>query len=142
MHDHQRNQTRNKHVALAVIGVLIGMLGNSPLRGEPVAARQESLSDEVWQDMRGKSWKPNLGCASRDRLVLLTVPFRDFAGRPATGELVVAKSVAAVLARIFTEIYDSAAFRIERMDRIDKYGGSDSRIHGGKQYERIQLPPG
>jgi hypothetical protein len=57
---------------------------------------------------------------------LLTVPFRDFAGRPATGELVVAKSVAAVLARIFTEIYDSAAFRIERMDRVDKYGGSDT----------------
>ena len=81
---------------------------------------------QVWQDMRGKSWKPNQGCASRDRLVLLTVPFRDFAGRPATGELVVAKSVAAVLARIFTEIYDSAAFRIERMDRVDKYGGSDT----------------
>jgi hypothetical protein len=57
---------------------------------------------------------------------LLTVPFRDFAGRPTTGELVVAKSVAAVLARIFTEIYDSAAFRIERMERVDKYGGRDT----------------
>jgi poly-gamma-glutamate synthesis protein (capsule biosynthesis protein) len=76
--------------------------------------------------MRGKSWKPNQGCPSRDRLVLLTVPFRDFAGRSATGQLVVAKSAAGVLARIFTQIHDSAALRIERMDRIDKYGGSDS----------------
>jgi poly-gamma-glutamate synthesis protein (capsule biosynthesis protein) len=126
MHNHRRNQSRNKHVGLAVIGVLIGMIGNSPVRGEPFVAKQEPLSDAVWQDMRGKSWKPNQGCASRDRLVLLTVPFRDFAGRPAAGELVVAKSVAAVLARIFTEIYDSAAFRIARMDRVDKYGGSDT----------------
>ena len=126
MHNHQQNQGRNKHVGLAVIGLLIGMLGNSPLRAEPFVAKQEPLSDQVWQDMRGKSWKPNQGCPSRDRLVLLTVPFRDFAGRPTTGELVVAKSVAAVLARIFTEIYDSAAFRIERMERVDKYGGSDA----------------
>jgi len=126
MHNHQQNQSHNKHVGLAVIGVLIGMLGNSPLRGEPFVAKQEPLSDQVWQDMRGKSWKPNQGCPSRDRLVLLTVPFRDFAGRPTTGELVVAKSVAAVLARIFTEIYDSAAFRIERMERVDKYGGRDT----------------
>jgi hypothetical protein len=126
MHNHQRNESRNKHVGLAVIGLLIGMLGNSPLRGEPFVAKQEPLSDQVWQDMRGKSWKPNQGCASRDRLVLLTVPFRDFAGRPTMGELVVAKSVAAVLARIFTEIYDSAAFRIARMERVDKYGGSDT----------------
>jgi len=126
MHDQQQNQSRNKHAGLAVIGLLIGMLGNSPLRGEPFVAKQEPLSDQVWQDMRGKSWKPNLGCPPRDRLVLLTVPFRDFAGRPTTGELVVAKSVSAVLARIFTAIYDSAAFRIERMDRVDKYGGSDA----------------
>jgi hypothetical protein len=45
MHDRQQNQSRNKHVGLAVIGVLLGMLGNSPLRGEPVVARQEPLSD-------------------------------------------------------------------------------------------------
>src|SRR4029077_12727660 len=107
-------------------GLLIGMLGNSPLRGEPFVAKQEPLSDQVWQDIRGKSCKQSQGGASRVRLVLLTVPFRDFAGRPATGELVVAKSVAAVLARIFTEIYDSAAFRIERMERVDKYGGNDT----------------
>src|SRR4051794_11998576 len=122
MHNHQQNRSRNKHVGLAVIGVVIGMLGNSPLRGEPFVAKQEPLFDQVWQDMRGKSWKPNLGCPSRDRLVLLTVPFRDFAGRPTTGELVVAKSVAAVLARIFTEIYDSAAFRIDRMGAVTNMG--------------------
>jgi poly-gamma-glutamate synthesis protein (capsule biosynthesis protein) len=126
MHIQQQNRSRIRHVGLAVIGLLIGMLGDSPLRAEPVVAKQEPLSDEVWQDMRGKSWKPNQGCPSRDRLVLLTVPFRDFAGQPKTGELVVAKSVAVVLARIFTEIYDSAAFRIERMDRVDNYGGSDA----------------
>jgi hypothetical protein len=127
MHNQQQNQNRNKRLALAVIGLLTGMLGSSPVRGEPFVARQEPLSDQVWQDMRGKSWKPNQGCPSRDRLVLLTVPFRDFAGQPTTGELVVAKSAAAVLARIFTDIYDSRALRIERMDRVDKYGGSDAK---------------
>jgi D-alanyl-D-alanine carboxypeptidase len=30
-----------------------------------------------------------------------------------------------MVARIFTRIHEIAAFRIERMERIDKYGGSD-----------------
>jgi poly-gamma-glutamate synthesis protein (capsule biosynthesis protein) len=55
----------------------------------------------------------------------LTVPYRDFADQTAIGELVVAKSVAPALTRIFSDLYRTAAFRIERMERIDKYGGSD-----------------
>jgi hypothetical protein len=57
--------------------------------------------------------------------VLLTVPFRDFANQTTMGQLVVATSVAPVLSRIFSEIYERAAFRIERMERVDKYGGDD-----------------
>jgi len=90
-----------------------------------MAVKQEPIPDDIWMDMRGKSWHPNRGCPSRDRLVLLTVPFRDFAGQTRLGQLIVAKSEGLALARILSDIYSSAAFRIEHMERVDKYGGDD-----------------
>src|SRR5262249_46501733 len=75
---------------------------------------------------QGKSWHPSLGCPSRERLALLTVTFRDFGGSPALGQLVVAKEVASELSSIFSEIFESGAFRIERMERVDKYNGNDN----------------
>jgi len=121
----RRHPTLTKRIRFAVAGLLCSMLGAVAGQAEPIAVKQEPISDEVWRDMRGKSWHPNRGCPSRDRLVLLTVPFRNFAGQTASGQLIVAKSVAPVVSRIFNEIYDSAAFRIERMERIDKYNGDD-----------------
>src|SRR5262245_6819017 len=118
---------RLKALGFATGGILFSGLAATSLQAEPLVARQQPLSDEVWQDMRGKSWKPNMGCPSRNRLVLVTVPYRNFAGEPAMGELVVAKSVGPLIARIFTEIFESGTYRIDRMERVDKHGnGSDA----------------
>jgi hypothetical protein len=116
---------RTKRARLAVAGLLCSTLSANTVQAEPLAAKQEPIPDEIWRDMQGKSWHPNLGCPSRQHLVLLTVPFRTFADQTTWGQLVVAKSVAPVLSRIFSEIYKSAAFRIERMERVDKYDGDD-----------------
>jgi len=121
----RRGQSRTKRARLAVAGLLCSMLGAITAQAEPVAVKQEPIPDEIWADMRGKSWHPNRGCPTRDRLVLLTVPFRNFAGQTTLGQLVAAKSVAPAVSRIFSEIYRGAAFRIERMERVDKYGGDD-----------------
>jgi hypothetical protein len=112
---------------LVVGGLLSSVFLGIPVQAEPLVAKQEPIPDEVWEDMRGKSWKPNMGCPSRNLLVLLTVPYRNFAGQPAMGELVVAKSVGPLVVRIFTEIFESETFRIERIERVDKHGnGSDA----------------
>src|SRR5262245_13708515 len=121
----RRDSSLTKRIRFAVAGLLCSMLCAAAGRAEPIAVTQEPISDEVWRDMRGKSWHPNRGCPSRDRLVLLTVPFRNFAGQTTLGQLVVAKSVAPAVSRIFSEIYNSASFRIERMERIDKFNGDD-----------------
>src|SRR5262249_58290341 len=127
---------------LRVAVLLCSTLGAVTVRTEPMAGKQEPIPDDVWMEMRGKSWHPNRGCPSRDRLVLLTVPFRDFAGQTKLGQLIVAKSEGPVLAHIFSQIYDSAAFRIERMERVDKYGGDDEASMGGKNTSAVKWRSG
>src|SRR5215813_8240457 len=114
-----------KRASLAAAGLAYGVLGTITAHAEPFVPKQQPIAEDIWRDMVGKSWHPGRGCPSRANLVLLTVPFRNFAGQTAMGDLVVAKSVAPAVSRIFFEIYRTAAFRIERMERIDKYGGSD-----------------
>src|SRR3712207_5682175 len=58
------------------------------------------LPDAVWNDMQGRSWKPDMNCPARDRLRLLKVPFIDFSGRTQVGELVVGARVADQVAAI------------------------------------------
>src|SRR5262249_57179 len=120
----RRDPRRSKRLKLASAGLLCAVLGALSAQAEPAVVTQAPIPDEVWKDMVGKSWHPNRGCPSRANLVLLTVPYRNFNDQAVTGELVVAKSVAPAIARIFSALYASP-FRIERMERIDKYGGSD-----------------
>ena len=122
----QRNPIRLKLPRAVAVSVLAGMLGYNPLHAEPFSAKQEPIPDEIWRDMQGKSWHPNRGCPSREQLALLTITFWDFEGRPASGALIVAKNVASELSRIFSEIFESAAFRIEQMARVDKFNGDDN----------------
>jgi poly-gamma-glutamate synthesis protein (capsule biosynthesis protein) len=75
--------------------------------------------------MQGSSWHANLNCPPRRRLVLLTVPYLDFNGQTQLGNLVVAQRVADELAAIFVDIFRSGAFRIQRMQLIDAFGGND-----------------
>ena len=76
---------------VAVIGVLLGMLGNSPLRQCVLSPGRNPCPIKYGRICVGSPGSQTRDVTSRDRLVLLTVPFRDFAGRPTAGELVVAK---------------------------------------------------
>ena len=84
---------RRYSIQIKVVQLLSSVFLCTSVQAEPFVSKQEPIPDEVWEDMRGKSWKPNMGCPSRNHLLLLTVPYRNFAGQPAMGELVVAKSV-------------------------------------------------
>ena len=114
-------------VAWAVLG---GSMAAARAAGtEAETASSEPIPDAVWQEMQGKSWHDGLPgglqCPARDTLVLLTVPYHDFAGEARRGRLIVAKSVADKVGKVFDEIFASNAFRIERIELVDKYGGSD-----------------
>lgn len=85
------------------------------------------IPDDVWAYMQGRSWRPGLPCAPRAALVLMHVPYRDFDGVTRTGELVVARRVAAQVAAIFDEIYASGKFRIYQMRLIDDFDGDDDK---------------
>lgn len=50
--------------------------------------------------------------------------YRDFRGRERTGQIVVNKSVASAVARIFRSLYRDGV-PIRRMEPIQKYKGSD-----------------
>lgn len=60
-------------------------------------------------------------------LVLLTLPYLDFAGEPKLGRMIVAREVAPAVTAIFEEIFEGKSLRIERMELIDNYGGDDGR---------------
>ncbi|ANY85536.1 hypothetical protein BB934_45800 (plasmid) [Microvirga ossetica] len=94
---------------------------------QEMTARQEPIPDAVWQKMQGSSWRPNLKCPARKDLVLLTLPYLNFEGQPNLGQMIVAKSVADTVMSVFTELFESKAFRIQRMELIDKYGGDDGK---------------
>ncbi len=71
------------------------------------------------------SW--HAGCpVERAELRRLSVPYWDFAGRPANGVLVVNAAVAEELRAIFGELFRHG-FLVERMAPTDEYGGSDDR---------------
>lgn len=107
-------------LAAATLGLLLG----SPVSAETPRARQEPLSDKVWQNMQGKSWHPGMGCPDRADLVLLTLPYRDFSGGPQTGTMIVNRTVAPSVMQIFEAIY-LTDFRIAGMRLIDDFGGND-----------------
>ena len=104
--------------------VAAALAGAAPAAGEPRAAFGP-IPDAVWAEMQGRSWHPRPGCAPREALALLIVPYRDFDGIVRRGELVVARHAAPDLARAFERIFASGAFRIARIERIDRYGGDD-----------------
>ena len=73
--------------------------------------------------MTGVSW--HAGCpVALDDLRLLTIPYTGFDGVERTGQLVVHKNVASAVVGVFAQMR-AAGFRIDRMQLIDAYGGSD-----------------
>ncbi len=81
------------------------------------------LPQAVVEEMRGVSWRE--GCpVGLDDLALLSLVHRGFDGRRVDGELVVARAVAVDVLIAFGRAYD-AGFPIQRMERIDAFGGDD-----------------
>jgi hypothetical protein len=90
-------------------------------------ARISSIPAEIAEEMAGVSWHPDRPrCPPLADLALLCVVHHHPAGDEREGELVVAAAVADDLARVFERLH-AARFPIERMERVDAYGGSDDR---------------
>jgi hypothetical protein len=102
--------------------------GDEPGDGAPVEPVYEAeilpLSDEIRADMVGSSWHADFGCPSLDDLALVRLVHWGFDGEPHRGELVVAASASAAVADAFGVLFD-AGFPIERVERVDAYGGDD-----------------
>jgi hypothetical protein len=85
----------------------------------------EKLTLEQIERMRNSSW--HAGCpVPLEDLRVLNIPYWDYAGKSAQGELIVNEKVADEVEGIFRELRDHG-FRIEKMKPVDAYGGSDDR---------------
>lgn len=116
---------RRSRLALLPLAAALVLCGGA--RAEGPRARFGPIPDEVWSHMQGRSWRPGLPCATRDQLVLMQLPYRDFSGAPQLGAMIVARSVAAQVADIFEELYRSGRFRIAQMRLIDDFDGDDDK---------------
>jgi hypothetical protein len=77
-------------------------------------------------EMTGASWHPDTRCPDWRELALIEMSHWGFDGAVCDGELVVAAEVADDVVSAFERIFE-ARFPIERMVRIDVYGGDDNR---------------
>ena len=85
----------------------------------------ELLTPERMELMKRTSW--HAGCpVPLEDLRMLKIPYWDYAGKPAEGNLVVHREVADEVKGIFGELYKHK-FRIDRMQPVEEYGGSDDR---------------
>lgn len=79
---------------------------------------------QLRDEMRGVSWRDDEACPRFDALRLLKLRHHTFTGSVAPGELVVNARVADEVLAIFERLF-AARFPIERMQRIDVFGGDD-----------------
>lgn len=89
------------------------------------AFRVDTLSDDVFNRMKGKSYPE--GCQlPRSELRLISVLHYDAEKRVQKGEMVCNKAIAHDLIDIFRQLYE-ARYPIERMTLIDDYDADDER---------------
>ena len=89
-------------------------------------AKVQPIAPALQAEMTGASWHPDPRCPAWHELALLRMAHWGFDGALHDGELVVAASVADDVVSAFERIF-AARFPIERMERIDAYGGDDER---------------
>ncbi|WP_100794047.1 M15 family metallopeptidase [Methylobacterium oryzae] len=92
-----------------------------------LAASRQSIPDDIWAKMQGRSWHSDRGCLPRKNLVFVTLPYLNFSGATVEGHLIVHLDVADDVMIIFTEIHQSGKFRIEKMSLVDDYDGDDDK---------------
>jgi hypothetical protein len=85
----------------------------------------EQLTPERMETMKRSSW--HAGCpVPLEDLRLLKIPYWDYSGKPAHGELIVNGQVAEEVESIFRDLHQRK-FRIEKMSPVDEYAGNDDR---------------
>jgi hypothetical protein len=124
-HTGKRSPYACRLTALSLMICCVMILAAAPSLAQNAASTIEPIPLTVWRTMNGKSWHADLPCPSREELVLLKVPYWDFDGVHRTGELIVARSEARNLAKVFDTIFASRQFRFAKMRLIDHYNGSD-----------------
>ena len=99
------------------------------LAAAPFQSSVGSLSAPVRAQLKHGAW--HRGCpVALWQLRILTVSYRSFDGNSHTGQLVVNRSAAAPLARVFHQLY-RLRFPIRHMDLRDSYGPANSRPTDG-----------
>jgi len=112
---------------LSLIASLASLVLTTPAVAEaPPASSISPIPDAVWAEMQGKSFNPAVkGCAGRDELRLLVLPYRDYEGKTQQGRMIVHRDVAEVVQSVFLQLYADNSFAIAKMELIDAYGGDD-----------------
>lgn len=112
---------------LSLIASLASLVLTTPAVAEALPASSISpIPDAVWTEMQGKSFNPAVkGCAGRDELRLLVLPYRDYEGKTQQGRMIVHRDVAEVVQSVFLQLYADNSFAIAKMELIDAFGGDD-----------------
>ncbi|BAF71395.1 M15 family metallopeptidase [Sulfurovum sp. NBC37-1] len=107
-----------KHIVL-VVGLFFGSSATADYR-----ARISKITPQIKERMiKGNSWRQ--GCpVSLNDLRYLRMTYRDFSGKDRQGEMVVNRTVATEVTRIFRELYE-ADYPIRKMKLVSDYKGSD-----------------
>ncbi|AKF25503.1 hypothetical protein YH65_09050 [Sulfurovum lithotrophicum] len=107
-----------KHIVL-VVGLFFGSYAIADYR-----ASISTITPQIKARMiKGNSWRQ--GCpVSLNDLRYLRMTYRDFSGKDRQGEMVVNRTVAAEVTRIFGELYE-ADYPIRKMKLVSDYNGND-----------------
>lgn len=105
-----------------MLAVVAGVLA---LAAPPFQASVEPIGPELRRVMTGRSWRRGCPVGFGD-LRLVTVRHYGFDGLVRRGELVVHRTAAQPMVRVFRRLY-RARFPIRRMWRVDAFRGSDFR---------------
>jgi hypothetical protein len=90
------------------------------------SAKIEPVPDLIWSFMQGKSYNTKLkGCAQREDLVLLTLPYWNYKNEAKIGHLIVHKSQGSTVKEIFVRLYTDKSYQFESMRLVDEFGGDD-----------------
>lgn len=109
-----------KHCAV-LLTLLLSIDANAA--GPTPAFRIDPIPASLLEKIRSTSWHE--GCpVSPEDLRQLTLSFRDFQRKPATGVLIVHKDVAPEVLQIFRDLFRHG-FLIEKMTPVEDYRGDD-----------------
>jgi poly-gamma-glutamate synthesis protein (capsule biosynthesis protein) len=84
------------------------------------------IPEDVRAEMRGRSWHPDPRCPAFEALALVRASHLGYDGAVHEGELVVAAGVAEDVAGALEHVF-ARGFPIERLTRVDAFGGDDER---------------